>query len=149
MLPKAYIDKFFRNGVLQKIRMVRYEIPEDISNRIGINYGVKQTREERIICKPIGFLERKKKEISEWMAGQRSCTNIIEIEDFHYDDLKLEFKLGRTNKVISLKDTTGLRVNEDITGVVDTQGGNPDFDSLKLVMKETAREYLIGMGLLV
>lgn len=149
VLPKAYIDKFFRNGVLQKIRMVRYEIPEDISNRIGINYGVKQTREERIICKPIGFLERKKKEISEWMAGQRSCTNIIEIEDFHYDDLKLEFKLGRTNKVISLKDTTGLRVNEDITGVVDTQGGNPDFDSLKLVMKETAREYLIGMGLLV
>lgn len=149
VLPKAYMDKFFKKGVLQKIRMIRYEIPEDISNRIGINYGVKQTREERLICKPIGFLERKQKEISEWMAGQRSCTHIIEIEDFEYDDLKLEFKLGRTNKVISLKDTTGLRVDEDISDLVDTKGGNPEFNSLKEVMKDTAREYLMGMGLLV
>ena len=71
ILPKAYIDKFFKEGVLQKIRMIRYEIPQDISNRMGINYGVQQTKEERIIHKPLGFLERKKKEISEWMAGQR------------------------------------------------------------------------------
>ncbi len=149
ILPKAYIDKFFKQGSLQKIRMIRYEIPEDISNRIGINYGVKQTREERIICKPIGFMERKAKEIGEWAKGQRSCTKIIEIEDFEYDDLKLEFQLGRTNKVISLKDTTGLRVSEDISDEVDIQGGNPIFDSLKEVMKESAREYLIGMGLLV
>lgn len=149
ILPKAYIDKFFKRGNLQKIRMIRYEIPEDISNRIGINYGVKQTREERVICRPVGFLERKRKEISEWMVGQRSCTNIIEIDDFEYDDLKLEFKLGRTNKVISLRDTTSLKVNEDISDVVDTQGGNPEYNSLKLVMKETAREYLCGMGLLV
>lgn len=149
ILPKTYIDKFFKRGVLQKIRMIRYEVPEDVSNRIGINFGVKQTREERIICKPIGFLERKGREISEWMAGQRSCTKIIEIENFEYDDLKLEFKLGRTNKVISLKDTTGLRVTEDITEEVDTQGGNPEFNSLKKVMNENAREYLIGMGLLV
>lgn len=149
VLPKVYIDKFFKQGALQKIRMIRYEIPEDVSNRIGINFGVKQTREERIICKPIGFMERKAKEIGEWAKGQRSCTKIIEIEDFEYDDLKLEFQLGRTNKVISLKDTTGLRVSEDISDKVDIQGGNPEFNSLKEVMKESAREYLIGMGLLV
>lgn len=149
VLPKVYIDKFFKQGALQKIRMIRYEIPEDVSNRIGINFGVKQTREERIICKPIGFMERKAKEIGEWAKGQRSCTKIIEIEDFEYDDLKLEFQLGRTNKVISLKDTTGLRVSEDITDKVDTQGGNPEFNSLKEVMNESAREYLIGIGLLV
>lgn len=148
ILPKAYIDKFFNHGILQKIRMIRYEIPEDVSNRIGINHGVKQTREERVICKPIGFLERKRREINEWIAGQRSYTNIIEIEDFEYDDLKLEFKLGKTNKVISMKDTTNLRVTEDVTDQVDVFGGNPEFESLKRIMQDTARDYLSGMGLL-
>ena len=148
VIPKAYLDKFFNHGVLQKIRMIRYDIPEDVSNRIGINYGVKQTREERVICKPIGFLERKKKEIDEWRRGQRSCTNIIEIEDFEYNDLKLEFKLGRVNKVISLADISNLRVTEEVTDRVDIYGGNPEFESLKKVMQETAKDYLIGMGLL-
>lgn len=148
VLPKAYLDKFFNHGVLQKIRMIRYDIPEDVSNRIGINYGVKQTREERVICKPVGFLERKRKEIDEWRRGQRSCTNIIEIEGFEYNELKLEFKLGKANKVISLADITNLRVTEDITDKVDIHGGNPEFESLKQAMQDTAKDYMIGMGLL-
>lgn len=149
ILPKAYLDKFFKKGKLEKIRLIRHEIPEDISERYGINYGVKQTREERIVFRPVGFLERKKKEIEEWMAGQRSCTNIVELEGFEYDDMKLEFKLGNTNKTISLTDTRFLRVNEDITDIVDTKGGNPKYDSLCEILMNTAREYLMGMGLLV
>lgn len=41
--------------------MIRYEIPEDESDKMGINYGVKQTKEERIIHRPIGFMDRKRK----------------------------------------------------------------------------------------
>ena len=148
ILPKAYLDKYFDQGVLQKIRMIRYEIPEDISERIGINYGVKQTREERVIHKPIGFLERKQRELAEWRTGQRSCTKIIEIEDYEYDDLKLEFELGSSTKVISLKDTTGLKVTEDITKKVQINRGIPEFDSLKSILKESARGYLAEMGLI-
>ncbi len=148
LVPRAYLFKIFEKGRLERIRLIRYEIPEDVSDRYGINYGVKQTREERIICRPVGFIERKKQEISEWMAGQRSCTNIVELEDFEYDDMKLEFKLGRTNKTISLADTSGLRVNEDITDAVTIKGGNPTYDSLRTVLRETAKEYLVGMGLL-
>lgn len=148
ILPKTYIDNYFKNGNLQKIRMIRYEIPEDVSEGYGINYGVKQTREERTICRPVGFLERKRVQLSEWMAGQRSCTEIIEVDDFEYDDLKLEFKLGRVNKTISLSDTRNIKVNEDITDVVDTRGGNPVYDSLVEILKSTAKEYLIGMGML-
>lgn len=148
IVPKAYIDRFFQKGELQKIRMIRYEIPEDVSNRIGINCGVSQTREERVIYKPVGFLERKKKEIYEWKQGQRSCTQIIELNDFEYDDLKFEFKMGKSNKVLSLKDTTDIRVKEDITDLVILHGGNPQFNSLKVIMRETAKEYLQEMGFL-
>lgn len=147
--PKEYVDRYFNNGILKKIKMIRYEIPEEESNRIGINYGVKQTKEERIIHKPLGFLERKKKEMQEWFSGQRSYTDIIEIEGFEYDDLKLEFSLGDTDKTFNLRDMNNLIVNEDITKKVNQDGGHPIYERLKPVMQDTAKEYLKGMGLLV
>ena len=52
------------------------------------------------------------------------------------------------NKVISLADISNLRVTEEVTDRVDIYGGNPEFESLKKVMQETAKDYLIGMGLL-
>lgn len=146
--PKEYIDRYFQKGTLNKIRMIRYEIPQDESNRLGINYGVKHTKEERIIYKPVGFMERKNKEIKEWFAGQRSYTEIIEIEGFEYDDLKLEFSLENTNKTFNLRDLNSLVVNEDITKKVKQIGGHPVYDDLKFVMEGTAKEYLKGMGLL-
>ena len=146
--PKEYIDRYFNRGVLKKIRMIRYEIPEDESNKWGINYGVKQTKEERIIHKPIGFMSRKKKKFQEFFAGQRSYTDIIEIEGFEYDDLKLEFSMDETNKTFNLRDLNSLVVNEDITKQVQQSGGHPVYDSLKPIMKETAQDYLKGMGLL-
>lgn len=146
--PKEYIDRYFNKGTLKKIRMIRYEIPEDESDKFGINYGVKQTKEERIIHNPLGFMERKKRQIQEWAAGQRSYTNIIEIDGFEYDDLKLEFTLGGTEKTFNLKDMNNLVVNEDITGRIMQKGGHPVYDSLRTIMKETAQDYLAGMGLL-
>ena len=146
--PKEYIDRYFKNGVLKKIKMVRYQIPEDESNKMGINYGVKQTKEERIIHKPLGFMERKKKVIEEWFAGQKSYTDIIEIEGFEYNDLKLEFSLGDTDKTFNLRDMNKLVVNEDITKQVNQAGGHPIYESLKPIMQKTAEEYLKGMGLL-
>ncbi len=148
IVPRTYIDRFFQQGVLQAIRMIRYEIPEDDSNRIGINYGVKQTYEERIIRKPLGFMERNNRKLDEWKRGQRRYTDVVEIKDFKYDDLKLDFKLGRTNKTISLKNVDNVAVTEDVTDLVDQVGGHPTFNSLKIVMKNTAREYLIGKGLI-
>jgi hypothetical protein len=149
IVPKEYIDRYFRKGILKKIKMTRYEIPEDESNRLGINYGVKQTKEERIIHKPLGFMEKNKKIFSEVFAGQKSYTDIIQIDGFEYDDLKLEFALEGTNKTFNMKDMNSLVVNENITKKVVIKGGHPTFESLKPIMKKTAKEYLIGMGLLV
>ncbi len=148
IVPRTYIDRFFEHGVLQSIRMIRYEIPQDDANRIGINYGVKQTYEERIIRKPLGFMERNQRKLDEWKRGQRSYTDVVEIDNFEYDDLKLDFKLGRTNKSISLKNVDNIAVTEDVTDLVDQVGGHPTFSSIKAVMKDTAKEYLIGKGLI-
>ncbi len=147
--PKEYIDRYFYKGILKRIRMIRYEILQDVSERMGINYGVKQTKEERIIHKPLGFMERNKKKFQDWRAGQCSYTEIVEMDGYEYDDLKLEFSLNGTDKTFNLKNMDALVVNEDITKKVVQSGGHPVFSSLVPIMKQTAREYLVGMGLLI
>lgn len=77
-MPRQYIQKYFREGILQKISMIRYEIPRDETERLGVNYGVNETYEERIIHKPTGFLERKASycRMDEWSeSGIRYCTD--------------------------------------------------------------------------
>lgn len=126
--------------------MIRYEIPEDMAERVGINYGVAATKEERIIHKPIGFMERRKNEIKEWMKGQRASTKIIQIEDFDYDILKFVFRLGNTEKTINLNNLDKIVITEDITEKVQTVQGQPVFDSLKPIMIDTGKSYLAGQG---
>lgn len=146
--PKEYVDKYFEKGILQKIRMTKYEIPEDVSNRVGINYGVKQTKEERIIHKPAGFMEKNKRKLKEWRNGQRTYSQIVEIDGFDYDELRLEFSLDGSNKTFNLKDMEKIVLSEDISKDVTCSGGHPTFSSLKGVMVERAKHYLQSMGLL-
>lgn len=146
VMPRQYIQKYFEEGYLQKISMIRYEIPEEETERIGINYGVAETKEERIIHKPIGFLTRKRAEIEEWMRGQRASTEIIQIDGFEYNNLKMVFKLGKTEKTIDLDNLDKIIITEDITEKVQINDGHPVFNSLKPIMIETGRSYLAGQG---
>lgn len=146
VMPRQYVQKYFNEGVLQKISMIRYEIPEDEAERMGVNYGVAATREERIIHKPAGFMTRKRIEFDEWMRGQRASTEIIQIDGFDYNNLKLVFKLGKTEKTINLDNLDKIVITEDITERVQTVDGHPTFESLKPVMIETGRGYLAGQG---
>lgn len=147
VMPRQYIQKYFREGILQKISMIRYEIPRDETERLGVNYGVNETYEERIIHKPTGFLERKANAIAEWMNGQRAATDIVQIADYDYDNLKFVFKLGNTEKTINLDNVDRIVITEDISDRVTMLDGLPTFVTLKPIMIEIGRGYLQGMGM--
>jgi len=149
IIPKTYLKRLIDDGVLQRLRLIKYDIPQDLSDRLGINYGIEETIQEMVIRKPSGFLENKKKELNEWMNGSRRYDQLIQIDDFDYDDLKLEFKLGRTTKTISLKNIDNVVIAEDITDDVKDDGGHPSYDSLIPIMQEYAEDYLAAKGLLV
>lgn len=149
IVPRAYLDRFFNHGVLKKIRLVSYNIPDDDSERYGINRGTRESSREIIIKKPVGFLENKRRELTEWRNGARRFDQVIQIDGFEYDDLKLEFETGRTSKTISLRNVDRLIVTEDITNDIDIVGGHPEFISLCNTMKETGEFYLVAKGLLV
>ena len=114
---------------------------------MGVNYGVSETYEERIIHKPTGFMERKRNAIAEWMNGQRVATDIVQIDGFDYDNLKFVFKLGNLERTINLDNIDKIVVTEDITDQVGMANGLPTFTTLKPVMIEIGRGYLQGIGM--
>lgn len=147
VMPRAYIEHYLDYGVLQKIRLLKYDIPNDVSERIGINNGVQTSYQELIIHKPVGFLERKRQLVNECLRGQRFCNSIIEIDNFEYDNLKLEIQLGKGTKTFNLANIDNLVVTEDITERVTILGGNPTDNSIKPILTETSEQYLGEMGL--
>ena len=149
IVPKVYMERFLNEGVLQSIRLVRYGIPDDDAERYGIDKGVKNIIEERVIRKPRGFIRHKMDDIRACMNGSKSYDEIVQIDNFEIDDLKLDFKMGHRTKTISMKNLDNLIATEDITDNVELENGNPVFESLCREMEETALSYLRAKGFIM
>ena len=149
ILPREYANRFFQEGILKTIRIIRYGIPEDDADRYGVDRGVRDIIEERVIRRPAGFIRNKAAEIQEWFAGNRGYEEIIQIDGFEIDDLKFEIKMGNRVKTISLRNIDRLSVSEDVTEDVVIENGHPTFESLCGVMREIGEYYLHARGLLI
>lgn len=149
LYPKEFIKSYLREGKLTRINMIQYRIPDDIAERIGVNKGVKKSKQILSIVNPIGFIERKRLQLEECLQGQCSYTKIIELPDFDYDDLRLVFRIGENNKTISMKNLDKVVLTEDITDEVALDGGNPTKESIIGIFVNYAREYLNDMGLIM
>lgn len=149
IVPRIVLNRFFKQGVLQSIRFIQYEIPEEDAERFGINHNTEESYKETIIRKPTGFLRNKARELAEWMNGTRMYSDVVQIEGFEYDELKMDFKLGRTSKTISLRNIDNLQMTEDVTKDVILEGGHPTFNSLKEVLKKTGNDYSVAKGLII
>ena len=149
IVPKVYMDRYLNDGILQSLRLIRYAIPDEMTERLGVDNGVKGMIEERVIKKPRGFIRHKIDDIRSCMLGTKRFDEIVSIENFEIDDLKLDFKLGKRSKTISMRNLDNIIAAEDITDEVDNDNGNPVFESLAEIMRETAEFYLRAKGLLL
>ena len=149
IVPRVVLDRLLSNGILQSIRLIRYGIPEELANRYGVNYGTQEIVEERVIRKPIGFIQNKARELDEWRRGLRNYGDVIQIDDYEYDDLKLEFKMGKNLKTLSMKNIDKLLIAEDISDNVKIINGHPNFEDLKGEMEAIGEFYMQAKGILV
>ena len=149
VLPRTVLNEFFSKGVLKSIRFIQYNIPDDEADMFGLNHNIAETRKEVIFRNPVGFMQNKRLEFEEWQRGERAYDDIVEIDDFSYDELKMDFKMGKSTKTISLSNIDDLFMTIDISDSVAIKGGHPVFASLKKEMKEVAIHYLTSMGLLI
>lgn len=149
IMPRTCAAKLFEEGMLKSVRIVRYGIPDDDADRYGVDRGVKEIVEERVLRKPAGFLRNKATEIQKYFNRNCNMDEIVQIDGFEIDDLKFEFKNGKRTKTISLKNLDNVTLSEDITNDVTIENGHPTFDSLREAMKETGEYYLRARGALI
>lgn len=148
LVPQQILDNYFEGGTLKSIRFIQNIIPEEESDRFGLNRNVGNMSKEIKFRNPVGFLVNNALRIDLWRRGQIGYDRVVEIDDFEYDELKLDFKIGNSTKTIKMSDIENLKLSIDITDDVKTVGGIPRFDNLKLQIKDVIYRYLEIMGLI-
>ena len=149
VLPEQCAKRLFKTGILKRVRLIRFDIPDDVAERYGMDRGVKGVQEERVIRSPQGFVKNKFSAIEEFFAGTRKIEDVVELQDFKIDDIKFEFNNGKKTKTISLNRIEDVVLTEDVTNQVSLINGQPKFDSLCKVMKETGAYYLRAKGQII
>lgn len=131
---RIFVEKLVNNGALHKITFIKNKISPDLSDSIIITTG----REERSYIKPqlkqkwfdkvLNFLE------------QKSDTDIFEIDEQEYDDIKVTFTINGNYRTVSLKYIDKFSVVEDLP---DSVYNNGRFNEIVLVehMIKTAIDY--------
>lgn len=146
IVPRQYMERILNEGVLKKVRLISYGIPDDEADRYGVDRGTTKIVRERVLRSPRGFIRNKYDVIMQCVRGERNFNSIIELDDFEIDDFKMEFAFGRRNKTISMRELERLVINEDITDYVEKENGHPVFHSLCEIMRETGEDYLRAKG---
>lgn len=146
--PREFVQKYIKDGVTKRMRLLNSNLPSDIADMYGVNRSSKRTKKETIITCAGGFKDEIMQKIEECVKGHRSYYEIIDLgPDEEYDDIKLDICLAGKKKTISLKNLEKIVVSEDITSKVRTVNGNPVKESIKEIMVLQATDYLIEKGL--
>lgn len=141
VLPKTYIKNYLENGMIKRLKLYRYNIPNDKVDAYGLIPTDKRKCECRIISSPEGFTRKIYDNISECLEGRRMYCDIVEVDDIEIEDLKVEFDIRNKKKTISMKNIDKVVVSIDVSDEVETKGGNPVKESMRDVFIEYAEEY--------
>jgi hypothetical protein len=142
LIPSELLEEYLGNGRVTKLRFVRFGIPSDITDSIDVGHLEDEGVTELIVkakrgksLSGIGDLVRSVFE------RQRN------VHDFEYDNIKVEVEIGGKYRTIDLQQPDNLRATYDITDNIETQGGNPIFESINQEAEELAIGLINSLGL--
>lgn len=128
--PKHFALQLLNEYEVKNLKLVAYNKPMDSADKLDSDFAYAE--EERIYRK-FSKIKKTVKKICEYINRERDITDIIEIEGFEYDNIKLELDLGG-GKVRTLDlgkiDKAVMKLNfkdSDIKGI----DGHADMDKLK------------------
>ncbi len=140
--PIQYIRGVMKSGFLNKLRMLKFVAPRDTNARLGVNEGI-DVKEERIFSNLTGFIERNRELILKRIERGNDLREIINLEDFDYDELRMEFKIGKSVKTLNLTNLDRIVITIELNNEnLNIVGGHPTHDSLINIIKENAYDYL-------
>lgn len=134
LVAQTEVDRFIK-GKIQKIHFIKKSIPADLADAYDKGHGeVRGTVElvmrasKKSVLPMNGLLSRIFKRKGENVGG------VFELDDeeFAYDNVKAEVKLGRASRTINAAHPGRIRSYYDVTDVVELgPNGHPRYNSLQ------------------
>lgn len=131
LMPEAAVKALLRKATIQEVRFVQSVIPPDIADRFN-GKKTAQEGEVEIIVRPRrrGYLNAGS--LIDYMTGKKSVNDLIEIESFVPDNVKVEISLDGRRRVIDFGRLGRLRASFDIIDEVSFgSDGYATLNSLK------------------
>lgn len=144
ILPEKVAKKYFQDGIITKMRLVKHTIPKDISDMYKSEYenGVFGTFEYVMTPKKNKGLPFKKN-INKFLNNSLGLHHIVEIAGIDYDDIKVELDIGGKKRTISLNNIAKLTGDIDISNEVEFEiNGHPKYSSIMNISREILGEYM-------
>lgn len=136
----AFMEKLIERGSLFRLSLIRNRISPDSSDNIVLASG----REEKIFHRP-QLNKRWQNKLLKYARDPHS-SNILEMGDNVYEDIKVTFKFNGGVRTVSMRDIDKYSVVEDVPQSI-FHGGHVDREELIAYMIGTAREYADRMVL--
>ena len=153
LVPKNYIEELKKNGRFTKIRFIKNELPDNITNAYKRDTyeepeKVEGLSEFTIQPRKNGTLPQR---ILDWaleaITDKSRVSNMAEVIGHEYDKVKMEIVMGGRKRTINLDNLDSLRTDIDITKTIRTdEGGHPEFSSIDSAAGELLHSILSELG---
>lgn len=137
LIPKNYIEELKKNGRFTRIRFIKKELPENITDAYKRETYEKAEKVEGLsefTIQPVrsGSLPR---QVLDWaheaISDRSQAGKMAEVIGYEYDNVKMEIVMGGRKRTINLDNPDSLRTDIDITKKIQTdEGGHPEFASI-------------------
>ncbi len=142
MIPVQFVSTILNKGALKKLRFLRYVAPADTNQRLGVNEGI-HIKEERIFSNLAGVIERKREAILGFITGKNGIREIANIDDFDYDELRMEFNISGSIKTLNITNIDRIVITIELKPEeLEIVDGHPTHESLKQLIEQNAYDYL-------
>ena len=132
LMPTQIVKELLQQGRIPKIRFVKRGIPSDRIDILSMGGLHEESGELELHVKTnrggnIQIADR----IQQFFRDNRNPGQLLELQDFPYDTIKVELDVGGSQKTIDLGDFGKIRANYDIDDDVEIGAdGHPTFESI-------------------
>ena len=138
LIPEQVVKQNLERGHVTKIRFVRFGVRSDIADAYDTQDHVEEIGTMQLVVtarrgKTLPLVGRLKDVVS----GKRQLQNMIELQDFPYDTVKVELNVNGRTRTVDLGNLGRARAYYDVDKDVKRgANGHPLFDSIDKVAEE-------------
>ncbi|HET6483368.1 MAG TPA: hypothetical protein VFG35_25475 [Actinoplanes sp.] len=146
LAPEEAVKSSLEEGELKGIRLVRYGIPRDLEERYYLAAHEKEIGTVEVVLKPERGLSFSKRRLEQALESDEKA-GLLEWRGVEYHDIKLEVKVGKQTRTLTVTKDKAPRVTFPIADDAEVDaGGRPTDVALYSLAMRTAQDLVVDIG---